>query len=269
MKRAPLKHKSRIKRLFWDIETSPNIVLSWRIGYQINIDHDNVLKERAIICIGYKWEHDDEVHCLHWDKHQSDKDMLFKFMQVAGEADELIAHNGDRFDMPWFKARCVFHKIETMPSYKTIDTLQWARKKFLFNSNRLDYIAKFLGIGGKIHTEYNLWKKVVLDNDKKALKDMITYCKYDVLLLEKVYHKLAIHVQHKTHAGAVAGRDQWTCAYCGSDEVIKNMTRFNASGSRRHVMKCKSCHGMYSISDKIFKDYQEVKFDKSDKHLVK
>ena len=41
----PILHAhTPIKRLFWDIETSPNVVLSWRIGYKINLDHDNILQ---------------------------------------------------------------------------------------------------------------------------------------------------------------------------------------------------------------------------------
>lgn len=30
------------KRLFFDIETSPNIVFSWNIGRDISIDYENI-----------------------------------------------------------------------------------------------------------------------------------------------------------------------------------------------------------------------------------
>jgi hypothetical protein len=42
--------------------------------------------------------------------------------------------------------------VDVMPSPKTIDTLKWARKYFNFNSNKLDYIAKYLGVGQKMDT---------------------------------------------------------------------------------------------------------------------
>ena len=67
---------SQIKRLFFDIETSPNIGLFWEAGYRKTISPDNIIKERAIICICYKWEHEEEVHSLTWDKNQNDKKML-------------------------------------------------------------------------------------------------------------------------------------------------------------------------------------------------
>jgi hypothetical protein len=39
------------KRLFYDIETSPNIGFFWSSSYKANIPHDNIIKERAVICI--------------------------------------------------------------------------------------------------------------------------------------------------------------------------------------------------------------------------
>ena len=82
------------KRLFFDIETSPNIGMFWSAGFKQRIDYDNIIKERAIICICYKWEGENEVSFLTWDKRQSDKKMLDNFIKVANEADELIGHNG-------------------------------------------------------------------------------------------------------------------------------------------------------------------------------
>ncbi len=59
------------------------MVLSWRVGYDLNIAQDNIIKERAIICIGYKWEHEDVSHIFTWDKNQCDKAMLKKFLICA------------------------------------------------------------------------------------------------------------------------------------------------------------------------------------------
>ena len=39
------------KRLFYDIETSYNIVKSWRIGFNINLNMEDIIQERAIITI--------------------------------------------------------------------------------------------------------------------------------------------------------------------------------------------------------------------------
>lgn len=248
-----------MKRLFWDIETSPNIVLSWRVGYKINIDNANILKERAIICIGYKWEHENQPRILTWDKEQSDKEMVKKFYAIAKEADELVAHNGDSFDMPWFKTRCMFHGIHSFPQVKTIDTLQWARRGLYFNSNKLDYIAQYLGIGAKIKTEFGLWKEICLNRCSKSLKRMSDYCKQDVVLLEKVWQRLSMYNAPKSHNGVIIGGMNWTCPRCGGDNVKSEGSKISALGVVQKQMRCNSCFGYYRISYKAYEMYQARK----------
>lgn len=238
------------RRLFFDLETAPNIGLFWEAGYKKNIGYENIIKERAIICICYKWEEEREVHSIHWDAKQSDKKMLEHFVKVASEADELVAHNGDKFDLAWIRTRCLFHQIDMFPNYVTIDTLKVSRSKFRFNSNKLDYIGKFLGIGKKIKTDFNLWKDILLYKDKVAMSKMIKYCIQDVILLEKVYKKLSNHIIAKTHFGVIFGQDRGSCPECGSDELIRSHRRALASGIIKIQYKCRTCNKYHSKTDK-------------------
>lgn len=237
--------KTKRRRLFFDIETSPNIGLFWEAGYKKNIDYSNIIKERAIICICYKWEDEDEVSYLTWDKKQNDKQMLKKFIEVANMADELVGHNGDNFDLKWIRTRCLFHKIPMFPNYTTIDTLKVARSKFRFNSNRLNYIASYLGIGEKIKTEFDLWKDILLKNDKEAMNKMVLYCQKDVKLLEDVWKELRNHIESKTHYGVIFGQDRASCRECGSEDIISNGKRITATGVIYLKYQCKVC-GKYS-----------------------
>lgn len=251
--------KPKLRRLFWDIETSPNVVLSWRVGRKLTIDQDNILTERAIICIGWKWEGEKQAHCLTWDNTQSDRDMLAAFLAVAAEADELVAHNGDRFDMGWFRTRCLFHGFKTLPDYKTIDTLAWSKRLFLFNSNKLDYIARFLGLGCKIKTEFGLWKEVVFGATpairSAALARMVRYCKHDVFLLEKVWDKLRHAAPVKTNKAVFEGKAAWACPHCGGSHVRKSKTRVSGTGAVKHQMLCTSCDSYYTLGSPKFVAY--------------
>jgi len=184
------------KKLFFDVEVSPNIVLSWNVGYDIQLSHENIIQERAIICICYKWEGDEKIYSLQWD-NGDDKDMIAKFVKIIDSADEVITQNGDAFDIKWLRTRCLYHRIPVSPKFNSIDTLKLARSSFRFNSNKLDYMGKFLGIGGKIKTDPDLWKNIVLNADKKALADMITYCKMDVQRLEEIYQEVIPYVPPK------------------------------------------------------------------------
>lgn len=242
--------QTKRRRLYFDCETSPNVGLFWQAGYKQKIDYSNIIKERAIICICYKWEDEKEVYEVHWDRNQDDKKLLTGFIKVANQADELIGHNGDKFDLPWIRTRCLFHEIEMFPNYTTIDTLKIARSKFRFNSNRLNYIAQYLGIGQKIKTEFNLWKDIVLNKDAQAMEKMIKYCKKDVILLEKVHKHLGKHVYNKTHFGVIFGSDRGSCPECGSDELIISKRRITATGLKKIQFKCKTCGKYNEKTDK-------------------
>ena len=104
-----MKNTSIFKRLYFDIETSPNIGFFWQAGYKLNIPHDNIIKERAVICIAYKWAHENKVHCLEWNKGE-DKQLLKEFLEILNEADEIVGQNSDNFDVKWLRTRCLKHK---------------------------------------------------------------------------------------------------------------------------------------------------------------
>lgn len=245
-----------IKRLFFDIETSPMIVYSWRIGYNININHENIIQDWKIICISYKWEGDDKVSNLTWDENQCDKQMLIDFIQIMNKADECIAHNGDKFDIKKIRTRCIYHRIPMMPKYRTLDTLKKARTGFNFDSNRLDGIAKYLGVGAKLkHEGFDMWKKCV-DGDKQALKDMVTYCDMDIIVLEDVYLTLQNYIKPNTHVGVHQGNLKHSCPTCGNStdlQLLKNDVTEKGTISR--VIECNSCGQNYNISNSAYKNY--------------
>lgn len=251
-----LNMEKPIKRLFFDIETSPMIVYSWRTGYKINLHTDNVIQDWKIICISYKWQHEDKVKNLTWDKNKCDKQMLVDFIKIMNEADECIAHNGDRFDIKKIRTRCIYHRIPMFPKYRTLDTLKKAKSGFNFNSNRLDYIAKFLGVGAKLdHEGFDMWVKC-LQGDKKALKDMVKYCDMDIIILEDVYLTLQSYIKPNTHAGVINGNMKYSCPTCGNDEDITLLKNdVTEKGTISRVMECNSCGHNYNISNASYKNF--------------
>ena len=248
-----------MKRLFWDIETSPGIYYSWRSGSKIFIPHDNQLEEAKIICICYKWEGEKKVHHLKWEL-EDDHEMIVEFSFVADQADEMVAHNGDNFDLKWFNSRNALNGFPPLPPYKTVDTYKIAKNHFKFDSNKLDALA-FIFLGKKkIKTDFELWKQCKAGKSK-ALKEMIRYCKRDVVLLEQVYQVLAPYASPKTHVGVLHGGGRWTCPYCGSESVIKSKTRPTRMGMTRHQMQCKDCGAYNTVSDLVFRQYKEAKYN--------
>ena len=242
--------------MFFDIETSFNIGIFWRSGYNLTIQPDDIIKERAIICVSWKWENEDEVHNLTWDNKQCDKKLLKAFLKELNKADEIIAHNGDRFDIKWLRTRCLFHGLEMFPKYQTIDTLKEAKSQFNFNSNKLDYIAKFLGVGAKLkHEGMDMWKAIIFDKDKDALARMVEYCDMDVIVLEKVFEKLRPYSNKGINYATLNGEDKFCCPNCGTENVRVRKTYTTRQGTLQHYMTCNPCNTNYKVNNKTYIDF--------------
>lgn len=234
-----------VRRLFFDIETSPCVGWFWRPGYNLNLDYNNILENAKIICICYKWEGNKKTYSLTWDSKQSDKKMLQDFIKILNQANEIIGHNSDKFDIKWIRTRCLIHNIGMMPEYTSIDTLKQARKGFNFPSNRLDSIGRYTGVGKKLKTTGELWYDTCFKNDRKALGKMVRYCIQDVVLLEKVYGKMKqfIKPQHNI------AQDKASCPRCNSARVGVNAHKISASGVRYVQLQCKGCGTYFKVNE--------------------
>lgn len=252
------KYSSNLKPkiLIYDIETSYNIVKSWRIGYNLNINPTDIIEERKIICVSYKWLGDDQIYNLQWDKNHDDKFLLEQFIQVLNEADLIVAHNGERYDLKFIKTRAIYHGLEMLLNYPQFDTLKVAKKKFNFNSNKLDYISEFLGFENKIKTDMKLWDDIIFKSCPKAMDEMIRYCNMDVELLEKVYNKLSYWEGPKYHINA---EDKTSSPISGNYnlELIKTVT--TNQGTIKRIMKDLDNGRLFEMSNVSYLKYKENK----------
>ena len=255
--RKKLKIKAKkipIKRLFFDIETGYYIlhIKAWQLrNFQRYFNYDDIIREKEIICICYKWEYDDKVYSLDW--RMGERKMLKEFVKVMGEADECIAHKGDTFDVPFIRTRCLYHGVLIFPNYRTLDTLKKSKHGFLFASNALDYLGKFTGIGGKVDRRaMEQTKAVVEDGDEKELENMIHYCKHDVIILSDYYHIISPFITHNNNFAVATGGYKWECPECASSSVEMFRTYYTPMGTIRREMKCNNCKKQYKVSNKTY-----------------
>lgn len=258
-KELKISKLQKSKILIYDIETSPNVGWFWRAGFKQTISPDQIIKERGIICVSYKWLGEKEVYNLSWDKNQSDYFLVEQFIDVLNEADLIVAHNGDNFDIKWLRTRALFHGLHKnmLPVYKQFDTLKVAKSKLYLNSNRLDYISKFLGFEGKIKTSINLWLDIVYRNCRKALNEMLDYCDEDVRQLEKVYKELAFLTTPMYHQGVQNNNTKLTSPISGGSnlEHVKEVT--SNRGTIKHIMKDLDNGRLFEMSDTSYKKYKQ------------
>jgi hypothetical protein len=257
------------KRLFYDIETSYYIVKAWSPGWGKTIHPSDIIHHPSVICVSYKWEGEDKVHRISWDNEQSDKELIEKFSKVLEKANQIVAHNGDRFDIKWLRMRAIHHGIEMNSKYQSIDTLKIAKAQFRFHSNKLDELGQFLGVGEKIKTDITLWDRVILNKEPEALEEMGKYCDQDVILLEKVFNKLKPYANPQFNYGKLYQNENWGCPECGNLKVHVSRCHTTAMGVRRYQMRCKTngCLTNFTISYLTFRKMNEWRF-KNDMKIV-
>ena len=119
-----------------------------------------------------------------------DTHIMASLWDMIDEADIVIGHNSDRFDLPKIQTRMFLNGMDPYAPVRKIDTLKVAKHQFAFSSNKLDYIAHLLGLGTKLDTGgLKLWDECLAGN-KEAWRKMEEYNCYDVVLTEQVYLKM-------------------------------------------------------------------------------
>lgn len=243
----------KLKIIVWDIETSPIEGYFWTL-FKPRISHDNIKKDFQILCASYKELGSKKVNSVKVtvdDKgNLNDYNAVKELRDVLCDADILIHHNGDKFDLKKFNTRLVFHRLPPLPKIITIDTLKHARKEFAFTANRLDYLGSFLGVGNKIKTDFQLWLDVIAGSEK-ALSRMIKYCEQDVNLLEKVYNIMKPYMKSHPNIASVFTHN---CPRCDSPETVIHKTRVMASGLRKTQHQCKGCGSYFTPDNKSLKE---------------
>lgn len=226
----------------FDIETAPMLAYIWSSNEQW-IPIDRLTHESFIIAWAAKWLDTkgmySDVLTSQEAIDQDDSRIVESLAEMVREADVIIAHNVNGFDLPVLNARVLQLGLEPLGPVRTLDTLKLARSNFKLLSNKLDYLGTILGIGNKIHTSFDLWRRCYY-GDEEALAQMSRYNVQDVRLLEKVFHAIKPHVRELPRL-MDARADITACPSCGGSALIKRgVHRTQACNYQRY--QCTECH---------------------------
>ena len=245
--------QTQVKVLLIDIETAPSLGWVWE-KYETNVI--DFKSDWYILSFGYKWLGEDQTKVVglvdfpRYDRdRENDKQLMKQLWKLLDEADIVIGHNLDKFDIKKINTRFLTHGLNPPTPYKTVDTLKIARSNFAFDSNKLDDLGRYLGIGRKLpNTGFYLWRGCMI-GDRESWAKMKQYNGQDVQLLEKVYNLL--FPWDKKHPAVNLGQRD-TCPKCGSQNVQKRGFNFTLlSQSQRYV--CLSCRGWFQGGSKKIK----------------
>ncbi len=222
--------------LLLDCETFPNLVFTWGLWNQ-TIGINQIVDAGYTLCWSAKWlgEKDIMFSSIHRDGNER---MMKTLHGLLNEADIIIGYNSDRFDLPTINKEMIRVGLKPPSPYKKIDLLKTARNQFRFSSNKLDYIAQFLGLGHKVkHKGFELWKECA-EGDEGAWRKMEAYNKHDVRLLERVYKVMKPWV--KNHPNLNIWADSAVCPHCASKHIQARGTYPTKDGLYQRY-QCKDC----------------------------
>ena len=137
----PVTSPKRLKKLFIDIETLPNLGYFFDTYSERQIPLDFIEKPKAICSVAWKFSGDKEPSVLYAATPYDDKDILPQVVEVISQADYVIAHYGDGFDFPFIEGRLAANGLPPLPPFASIDTYKLAKKRFrsTLNSNTVSY----------------------------------------------------------------------------------------------------------------------------------
>lgn len=236
------------KVLLFDTENAPNIASVWRV-WKENIQPAQLLSDWYMLSWSAKWLNDSkimgDVLTPKEAVNEDDKRIMVGLHHLLNEADIVIAHNCEQFDVPIVNTRFLIHKINPPRPYQTIDTLKVARSQFKFAHNKLDFLADRLGIPHKkLETEHQLW--IDCRNGKQeALDYMLKYNKMDVTVLEELYLRMRAWIKSHPNFNLFTDKKN-VCSTCGSKNIFENGT-YPTTVHRYKSYQCKDC-GSFSRS---------------------
>jgi len=244
--RRKIKHYSTRppKILLFDIETAPMVSYTWGMWKQ-NIGLNQIIEDWCVISWAAKWLYASDImgdvvtpkEILKRD----DKRVCKSIWKLFEEADVVIAHNGDKFDIRKLNSRFFIHRMKPTSPYRSIDTLTQSRRNFAHTSHKLDYISHLVSKKGKLATDFTLWDRCCR-GDKEALEYMFKYNKEDTLILEEVFVQIAPWMKSAPNMALYYESEEAVCASvaCGSDDLT-DCGDYYTGVARYTSYRCNKC----------------------------
>src|ERR1700747_3804538 len=232
--------------LTWDIENSPMLAYTWGM-LDVSIGTEMVVKPMETMCFAAQW-YGDKQTLFYSTFHDGRTNMIQAAHDLLNEADGVVSWNGIKHDSPHLHREFLQAGMMPPAPYQDIDLLTTSRKRFKFESNKLDYVAQRLGIGKKVeHEGFPLWIKC-MEGDEQAWARMRKYNIQDVKLTSLIYDQFRPWI--KTHPSYAAQQGEDVCPKCGSKHFTAQGTRMTATGSYPRF-QCQDCGSWFKGNKRL------------------
>lgn len=242
---------SNPKILIFDIETSPVVNARFQFDRNPYISMDGILEDWYIICAAWKFVGAPRVYAQAADMiKRNDKEVVKALKAAIDEADVIVGHNCDKFDIKCLTTRLIVNKLKPLSTTPSVDTYKQVKKVGAFTSSKLAYLSKLLNGTEKMKMDFDDWL-ACRANNKTAIKKMVDYNKIDVVRTEELYNTLLPYMKAHPHVGVMNGhlKDE-SCPKCGSLHIKHNGVRISAAGVKKREIQCQECYSFSRINFK-------------------
>jgi DNA polymerase III epsilon subunit-like protein len=225
----------------FDVETLPIIMYAWRLGDQ-TYNPDQIIKPTSLLAWAGKYLNEPRV----FSDILTPKEALARYelrivrtmWDFLASCQIVIGHNITQFDTKHAN-RCFLQYGLPPIKYIQVDTLKIARENFLFDSNKMGFINKTLGIRQKLDNEgFPLWMKCA-DGNADALLRMAEYNVGDVQANEDQYFVVRAYVKNINMA-LYSESTERICPVCGSTDVKEDDFYYTPAG-KWLSFRCNKC----------------------------
>lgn len=232
------------KVLILDIETAPLRAFVWDVWNQ-NIGGGQIYSDWFCLTWSAKWLFEKKVYSDRLTGtealKQDDKRIMKSIWALINEADIVIAHNAEKFDIPRLNTRFIINKMNPPLPYLIIDTLKHIRRHFAFSHNKLDEVNRQLNLPRKQETcGFKLWERCYKGEDA-ALKKMLSYNITDVKILEETYLRIRSWIKPHPNMGLYILDQVSRCPSCSSPDIVKEGKYYYTSVNKYEAFRCDNC----------------------------
>jgi len=216
-----------------DIETAPQVAHVWGL-WQQNVGLPQLLESGYVMCFAAKWEDEDKVR---FHKGISVPKAAHRLLD---QADVVVHYNGTKFDIPHLQTEMARAEMTPPSPFTQVDLCNVVKAKFRFPSNKLEYVAAQLLGDHKAPTGGHLTWVQCMAGDRAAWARMETYNVQDVLLTERLYHRLKPWCK-VPNVGLYDGDGVIIqCPQCGSEDLQRRGLQYTDLSAYVRYW-CKSC----------------------------